>query len=539
MSGVRILIFIFSSGICLTSFSQHKSAIFSIGKDRIVQSILNDSTHFQLVKKNALKQFMLEGYVGIELTDSVSNEKEIHLKFKAERKFDEIVLINTQGSNKNRYHENYKQVIKGLNSQLKNLENSGYPFAEIDFVKQRSENEKLFIEYKIDSGDYFIVDKVIIKSTKKFNENTVLNLVNLKPGEEYNESELKLIPEYLSLSGFYRLVQPVQLVFYPGKATVYLFIEPVNSSSADGYVGLQQDPNSGSLALNGYVNLSLNNAFQRATESDINWRNNPDKTQLLKFNLKLPYLFKSPLAFKSNIDLQKQDTSFIRSKINLGVAYQAPNFSVGFFSQFERSDLLVESLVGFRPYQKNTYGIEGYYQPILADKFNFYRPKLIGSIGFFSYVDDTLQAEVKNPLNLNFTYGYSHEIKLNRYFYLHNGLTHTTIYSETTLAENELNYFGGLRTVRGFYELELVGNKIYTLNNDLTFRPIKDLGLKLIYDYSRFSYKGEHYTHSVGLGFDFTAGNSILELVIANGTLDNNPFLLTNTKIHLGFKSSF
>ena len=106
-------------------------------------------------------------------------------------------------------------------------------------------------------------------------------------------------------------------------------------------------------------------------------------------------------------------------------------------------------------------------------------------------------------------------------------------------SKNELIYFGGLKSVRGFYELELVGNHIFTSLNEIEYQPLSILSFKLIYDYSSFQNNGNFHSNSFGFGFGLLNENSVLEIIIANGVINSSVLDFGNTKIHIGFKSNF
>lgn len=107
------------------------------------------------------------------------------------------------------------------------------------------------------------------------------------------------------------------------------------------------------------------------------------------------------------------------------------------------------------------------------------------------------------------------------------------------MSRNELIYFGGLKSLRGFYELELNGNNVFIVQNEIEYQPLPILSFKVLYDYSTYSYLGQNYTNSFGFGFGLLSENSKLEIIVANGTVNNSGFALSNTKIHIGFSSHF
>ena len=92
------------------------------------------------------------------------------------------------------------------------MENSGFPFAKIKVVNQNIEGKKLILNYKIDSGEVVIIDKIHIKSEDPFNEKTILNFINLKVGMPYNESKIKAITSILSASNLYQTIREPELI---------------------------------------------------------------------------------------------------------------------------------------------------------------------------------------------------------------------------------------------------------------------------------------------------------------------------------------
>ncbi|MDA7803263.1 hypothetical protein N8987_01635, partial [Crocinitomix sp.] len=272
----------------------------------------------------------------------------------------------------------------------------------------------------------------------------------------------------------------------------------------------------------------------------LNWKNNPDKSQNLKSNFEYPYLFGSPFGIGANFDLQKQDSSFVRSDVIFELIYHNPQFRIGLFNQIENSTTISTlPIPGFRDFSKNTIGATFQYRPFMPDNIDYYHPMVSLSGGVFNYRADTLDDETQKIANRKYMVKYEHTIDLLKYLHLNNSIQFQGISSSIGLARNEFIYFGGLQTVRGFYELELEGREIWIIRNELEFKPVDLLSLKLLYDYSNFFNEQHNETHSIGFGFGLINNNSQLDIIVANGILNDNPFAITNTKVHIGFKSNF
>jgi translocation and assembly module TamA len=535
------LLLILCLHIGLYAQNNEQVVYFHVGNSAIKKKIPRDSLLFQREWKAAVNEFRLNGYVNLTIKDTVQKSKATHYYFEYTKQFKKIVIKPSVSSEGENYHVNtFLGALNSINKTLKTLENDGYPFCTVSITDQNEIGEKLILTYAIDSGQYMVIDKIHLKSLSPFHTKTVLNLINIKTGEPYNESKIRALKGILENSELYTVSRSPEILFKLGKAEIYLYFDKKKSSNADGYIGFQQDPETESFALNGFVNLDLKNALNRAETIHLLWKNNPNSTQELRTVFDYPFLFSSPIGLASQINLQKQDTSFVRSDLLFELTYRTPTFKVSIFDQIEISNTLSSiPIPGFNDFNKNTIGVRASYKPILPLNLKFYHPKVHGMAGVFNYRTDTTDNELPNISNYKFAIGYAHIIDLFKFFHLNNFVDYQTLTSNVGISRSEMIYFGGLNSLRGFYELELFAKEIWTFRNELEFKPIDILSLKAIYDFSVFINDTRNQTHSIGFGFGIINNSSQLEIILANGVLNDNPLLLTNSKIHIGFKSNF
>lgn len=529
---------------CQALSQQISSVYFHLDKLTLKHKILSDSLGYSHYKTQALESFALSGYTGVTQSDSLLKGKDLHLYFSYIKRFDKILLIpDSLGTDRRRdilSSSGFSATQNDINDVLNQLENSGYPFSKFVVTYSEEKEDRLLLSYHIDSGMFFIIDKITIRSKEKFHEPTILNIVNLEAGETYNEEKIAAADELLKASGLYRAIRPAEVVFRNGKAEVFLYIERENASDADGYVGFQQDKTSGRLALNGFFHVSLKNAFHRSESILIHWKNNPSKTQNLNLKFEYPYVLKTPIGIGARLNLQKQDSSFVRADSYFDLSYLNPYYRVGIYYQLESSTTLLQTTnLNFRDYKKSTIGVSGILKPFFTDQAEFYHPQFAVSAGFFNYRSDSVEQVNSASYNLKYLFRYAHVIDFLRYFHLNNSIQFEGLSASNALSRNELIFFGGLNSLRGFYELELTGNDVVLINNEIEFAPVESLSMKILYDYASWQNAGSNSAQAVGFGFSFLAGNIRLELIIANGWENQNPLLITNTKIHLGFKSNF
>lgn len=533
--------------LCCISFvsvlkaQQAENFVFHLDKIQVKQKYTLDSLHTTTqLKAKIVQEFRLEGFVGIRLVDSVYRKETHHFYYEADKQFKKVDLVNIDQPKKVKRNGSFEKTQGEILKKLSQLENNGFPFASVLFLEQEEKDDVLSLQYKIDSGNFYSIDKIIVKSDDKIHLKTLLNVIGLKEGAPYDHAKIKAIPDVLSASKMFGLVQNIQLVYRENSAELYLFLKKLNASSADGYVGFQQDQITNKLVLNGYLNLELKNAFNRAELLDLHWKSNPDKTQNFHGQFSYPYFFNTPLGAGARLEIRKQDSTFLRTDITLNLSYTHPFAQIRLFNQIESSSTLRETApVEFRNYNKNTIGASIQLRPPKLDFASWYHPSLFLTGGFFNYRDDTIADNKQSISNQKYAIEYAHKLDFLKFFHLNNSLRFEGLSSSINLSRNELVYFGGLNSLRGFYELELSGNNVWSLRNEFEFKPVELFSIFLLYDYGNFKSNGAHYTNSTGLGFAFQAANTSLQIIVANGVQDNNPLDFTNTKIHLGFKSVF
>ena len=490
-------------------------------------------------QETVIGQFNMAGYVEVKVNDTIVKRKQKHIYYSAEHQFKRVSLVNLNSRRKKEFvTKDLNQAIQEVDVQIMNLENNGFPFASLKISEIKEEGNRLSVQYHIDSGEVFIIDEINLKSEDPFQEKIILTLLGIKPGMPYNESKIRQIPEIFLNSKLYTAPKAPEVLFRQGKAELFVYFNKKKSSTADGFVGFQQDRITERLVLNGYINLQLQNALNRAETMHLHWRNNPNSTQNLQGHFELPYFFGTPFGLGAFIDLQQQDTSFVRSDILLEAIYLNNQFRTSIYSQFETSNTISTiPISGFRDFRKNTIGATFRYKPLLAE--SFYHPSFFVSGGVFRYQEDSLENEPNTIGNRKYAVEYQQDIDFLKYFQLRNTLRYEGLSSTLSLARNEYIFFGGLQSVRGFYELELAAKEAWILRNEVAFMPIQSLSIKAIYDYANFVEQQKRWAHALGFGFGFQTGNSQLEIIVANGKLDDNPFILSETKVHIGFRSNF
>lgn len=107
---------------------------------------------------------------------------------------------------------------------------------------------------------------------------------------------------------------------------------------------------------------------------------------------------------------------------------------------------------------------------------------------------------------------------------------------------NELHRFGGINSIRGFQENSLQGNMLTSLLTEYRYIPTTNLYVHTIVDYGYFHDESAQNSGGIlglGFGLGLLTNNGMLNLIYANGSTSNQPIKLSNSIVHISFKTTF
>ena len=156
MNKLLVILVVLISGY--VSAQTTTSVYFHVDKRSEKFTKLTDSIADQVFLSKAIINFKLLGYVGLTVTDTTYKKKQIHYWLTYQTKFKKVILVNANRSIKT----NLSEMNLSINKQLISLENSGFPFAKLKIVNQKIDRKNLVLNYRIDSGEVVIIDKIHI-----------------------------------------------------------------------------------------------------------------------------------------------------------------------------------------------------------------------------------------------------------------------------------------------------------------------------------------------------------------------------------------
>ncbi|WP_320814600.1 hypothetical protein [Flavobacterium sp.] len=425
-----------------------------------------------------------------------------------------------------------------MQSKVNLLEKKGYSLAKLSLTNHKENNHTLTANLFVELNQKRTVDDLVILGYDKFPTNIKKNWVKKYKKRIFNQDLVKEINDDFSELPFITQTKYPEILFTDSSTKIYAYLEKSTPNKFDGFIGFSNDENS-KLVFNGYLDLSLQNIFNSGEKFKLYWKN--DGKQQTSFNLgtELPYLFKSPLGLKTDLRIFKKDSTFQNTIVDLNLGYYFTynkKVYLGFQNtksvdiQKANSDVLNNFTntfytTSFEYFKRNLTDF------LFPERINFIFKTGVGNrkiksentSQFFGQIDasHTLYLNTKNNIRIK-----------NQTFYL----------NSDTYIVNELYRFGGINSIRGFRENSLQANFFSGLMLEYNYILAPNMYVHSITDYGYFQDKASNLQNSLlglGFGFGLLTNNGLFNLVYANGSTNEQAIKLSNSIIHISFKTNF
>ena len=455
----------------------------------------------------------------------------------------------------------FKDVEKLSLKLLEWCENNGYPFASFKLDSFRlSEEQFLKASLHLKKNKQIYLDSILIRGNAKINPIYFYNYIGIKPGDSYNESQVKKLTARLRELPFIKETRSFEIIFSESISKLIFYLDRREASQFDGILGiLPNDETPGKILITGDLQLKLLNSFGNGELIDLNWRKLQDETQDLRAQFSYPFLFSTPYGIDVKLDLYKKDTTFMNVNSILGMQYllSGGNYFKVFIntkSSIILSNYGLEFLNQLPPYadvKTVLYGI-GYKNEQLDYRLNprrGFRFTINGAAGNRRILQNPKineklyeNLELKTiQYDLNLSIDYFIPLSKRSTIKLSNGSAYLV---SPSAFENELYRIGGLRTLRGFDEESIMASSFSLLTVEVRYLLEQN-------SYAHIFWNGGWYENNTlskfvtdtpwgfGAGMSFETKAGVFSLSYALGKQFNQDFQLRTGKVHFGIVNYF
>lgn len=471
---------------------------------------------------------------------------------------------------------NPEQFSRKAERMLQYLENNGYPFATIKLDSIEADTSGLSASMNLQPHEFIVFDTIEVLGEVNIKKWYLQKYLGIKQGSSYNENMMRQIDSRLSQLPFLKVSRTSATYFFANKAMPILYLENRKASSIDGIIGFAPNTQAGAasnrLLVTGEVNLRLQNIAGTGKSFDLNYRSFLGNSQDLHLRFVFPYIFRTNLAFDYELNLLKQDTTFLDVRNELAIQYRFIGTDyVKLFYQIQSTTLIsvdtnqiksTRRLPDASDIRNNIYGLgfkitrydyflnprKGYSAEmnVGVGVKNIVRNPTIEQLSLTSFSGETYR--LYDSIALQFIQ-YRVQFSADGFIPL---FSRAAIRLQTmgghiespSLFNSELFRIGGIRSLKGFDEQSIFASTYLIVNTELRYLLQQNSNIMLFWN-------GAYYRNNIrqpalsdtpygfGAGFNFETGAGIFSLFYAVGKEMNNPIQINRAKVHFGFVNYF
>lgn len=432
----------------------------------------------------------------------------------------------------------FSETENFMNQTLFKLEKKGYALSKLQLVNIKKNKNRLEAEILYTAEKKRQVNDIVFNGYPKFPEGHKANIKRLYRNQLFNQSNLKKLHDDIAKFRFVKQTKYPEILFSKDSTKIYVYVEKNKANTFDGFIGFANNE-TGKLIFNGYLDLILNNILNTGETFTLYWKSDGNDQKTFNAGIELPYIFKSPFGLKAQLNIFKQDSTFQNTKTAIDLGY--------FFNYNTRLYVGYQSTESSDIQNSNTTLISDYKNSFLTSNFEFFNFK----------PDDFLFPE-KTKMIVKGGYG-SRDSKFNknRQFFLNLDISHNLYLNEKnsfnvrsqnyylnseTFITNELFRFGGIHSIRGFNENSLQANTFLSILTEYRYQLAPTIYVHSIIDYANFqdtTTNNKGNLLGLGFGFGLLTKNGLFNIVYANGSNGDDAIKLSNSIVHISFKTNF
>lgn len=458
-------------------------------------------------------------------------------------------LISSK-TNNNKIELPYSEIDSFLKETLNKLEQNGYALAKLKLINIERNKNTLSADLKLETEEKRKLNSITIRYSEegldKFPKGHLKQINKKYQNTIFNQKTVEQIHNDFEKFNFVNQVKYPEILFTKDTTKVYVYLEKTNSNTFDGFLGFSNNNNK-KIRLNGYLDVTLDNILGSGEEFSIYWKSDGNDQKTFKGSFELPYLFKTPVGLKAQINIFRQDSTFQNTKTAIDLSYYI-NYNSHLYLGYhatESSDIQDSS---------NTL-ISDFNNSFITSTFEYTKPnttnitfpiqtKFEASLGIGNREINNSLDDSKNK-QLLISIQAAHEIYLNKRNSIQLKSQNHYLQSNRYIT-NELFRFGGFNSIRGFAENSLQAYFTSSLLTEYHYILSPNLYIHSILDYSIFKNKTEIGNTDItenllgfGIGMGVQTKNGLLKLAIANGKNQKQKFETSNTIIHISYNVKF
>jgi hypothetical protein len=430
------------------------------------------------------------------------------------------------------------EVENFMKSKMALLEKKGYLLANLKLVNQRRKENNLLSDLHLKLNSKRKITDIVIVGYDKFPNGIKKAITKKAKKATFNQENLKQINEEFSKLQFVNQLKYPEILFTTDSTKIFVYLEKSKPNKFDGFIGFSNDDKS-KLTFNGYLDLQLQNILNSGEKFNLYWKNDGNSQTSFNLGTEIPYLFKSPIGIKANLRIFKQDSTFQNTITDLNLGY--------YFSYNTKAYLGYQKTNSVDIQNTNSFSLNDFTNTFFTSSFehvnyatdNFIFPERTKVFAKVGLGNRSISSAKSNQFFGQLEFSHYFELNQKNSIFIKNQSYY--LQSDSYII-NELYRFGGINSIRGFNENSLQANVFSGIMAEYRYLVAQNLYVHSITDYGYFQDKTSDIDDKLlglGFGFGLFTKNGLFNLIYANGSTSDQAIKLSNSIVHISFKTNF
>lgn len=430
------------------------------------------------------------------------------------------------------------EVENFMQSKIALLEKKGYSLANIRLTNHRKFENKLICDLQLELNSKRNITNLVVMGYDKFPIGIKKAITRKAKKAPFNQENLKQINETFDKLQFVNQLKYPEILFTTDSTKIFVYVEKSKPNKFDGFIGFSNDDKS-KLTFNGYLDLQLQNIFNTGEKFNLYWKNDGNRQTSFNIGTELPNIFKSPFGIKANLRIFKQDSTFQNTVTDLNLGYYFAYNTKAFIGYQKTTSVDIQNTNSLSMNDFTNTFLTSSFEHLEINPNSFIFPEKAKVFVKFGTGNRTISSQKKNQFFTQLDVNYCFNLNPKNSIFVRN----QTFYLQSDdYVINELFRFGGINSIRGFNENSLQANAYTGIIAEYRYLLASNLYLHSITDFGYFQDKtSDSQDRLLGLGFGFGlfTKNGLFNLVYANGSTSEQTIKLSNSIVHVSFKTNF
>ncbi|MEP6930321.1 MAG: hypothetical protein ABI850_09920, partial [Flavobacterium sp.] len=446
----------------------------------------------------------------------------------------------------------YEETEDYLNQKIIDAEKQGYALNKIKLENIQRKNSTIYANLNFKSEKKRTVNSIILNYTdnngKDFFPKGHLKQLNKKYlNKTFNQQITKQLYDDINSFEFISQTKYPEILFTNDSTKIYTYIEKRKANNFDGYIGFSNDDNK-KVNLNGYLDITLQNILHTGEKFSLYWKSDGNQQKTFDTKLEIPYIFKTSLGIKAQLNIFKQDSTFQNTKTAIDIGYYL-NYNSKIYLGYqstESSDIQNTNNLSISDYNNSYITSTLEYKKFAPNNNLFPKKTFINFIIGYGKREtnnnpETAESSKQLYTNLNISYNF----ELNEKNFININSQNFYLRSKNYIS-NELQRFGGINSIRGFLENNLQANFNSLILTEYRHIVSKNLFIHSVTDYGLYQDLTSNMNKNkikkligIGAGTGIQTKNGLLKIILTNGGESIQELQLYNTIINICYNVKF